>query len=246
MMRYLFLVLFIVFSASIVLANNFEKGVKEYNAGNYETALILFKKEVQSGNHSSGLYNNLGRTYYELDSLGKSIWAYQMALKVEPSNEKTIANLEFLESQISDDVELFEPSLLRWFKGMAFSRAQNFWVYLGIIFSVILSILILLNFKSKKNTVKTFSFYGSWAFGLLLLMSFVLSNYHSNRMSKYNNAVAINTTLDIYSNPTSSASVIASLNEGAVFEITNSTDGFVQIELGEIDGWVRSENIWKY
>ena len=226
--------------------SNFDKGVKEYNSGNFETALILFNQELGEGNNSAGLYNNLGRTYFELDSLGKAVWAYQMALKYDPSNDKTIANLEFLESKIKDDVALYERSLLRWFEGMAFGRNQNFWVYAGVLFSLFLSLLILIKFRTKNNLVRTFSFYGSWFFGVLLSLSIVLSYYHSNRLETMTKGVVVNKKIEIYSNPTSSASSIASLNEGAVFDITNSTDGFIGVELGEIQGWVHADEVWQY
>lgn len=245
MNRVLFIGIFILTSV-FAFGNDFEKGVKEYNAGNYEIALVLFKKEIQKGNHSSGVYSNIGRTYFELDSLGKSVWAYQMGLKVDPSDDQIIADLEFLETQISDDVELYERSLMRWFEGMAFGRSQNFWAYAGIIFSVFLSILILLKFRSQNNLLKTFSFYGAWVFGFLLVLSIFLSYFHTNRLQVENNAVVINKTVEIYSNPTSSASSIASLNEGTVFEIMNSTEGFLEIKLGQVQGWVHSEEVWKY
>ena len=60
----------------------FHKANKEYEIGNYETAIDTYKELIKMDNTSSELYYNLGNSYYKMENWAESIWCYEKSLKL--------------------------------------------------------------------------------------------------------------------------------------------------------------------
>ncbi|MDE5979645.1 MAG: tetratricopeptide repeat protein, partial [Muribaculaceae bacterium] len=73
-----------------------------YSADNFVMAEALYLKALEAGGSSSTLFYNLGNAYYRQGNLGKAIVNYERALKLDPTNADARANLEFVNSKITD------------------------------------------------------------------------------------------------------------------------------------------------
>lgn len=73
-----------------------------YTADNFVLAEALYLKALEVGGSSTTLYYNLGNAYYRQGNLGKAIVNYERALKLDPTNADARANLEFVNSKITD------------------------------------------------------------------------------------------------------------------------------------------------
>jgi len=83
----------------------FSEGVKHYEEGRFEDAIRVFEEIVQEGDVSITLYYNLGNAYYRRGFKGKAIWAYRKALRLDPRDEDSRWNLEFLKRTLVDREE---------------------------------------------------------------------------------------------------------------------------------------------
>lgn len=73
-----------------------------YMADNYELATDLYRQSIDADGTSSVLYYNLGNAYYRMNDLGRAIVYYERALQLDPTNGDARANLEFVNTQITD------------------------------------------------------------------------------------------------------------------------------------------------
>ena len=67
---------------------------KLYQQGQYEPALERYNAVILSGSESADLYYNMGNAAFRANSIGHSILYYEKALKIEPTHEDAIHNLD--------------------------------------------------------------------------------------------------------------------------------------------------------
>ena len=85
-------------------ANAYNLGNSYYQQKQYESAAESFVKAAQNGDknlQAKSLYN-LGNTLYRTGDLEKSIAAYEKALQVDPQDEQTQLNLEFVKKKLQE------------------------------------------------------------------------------------------------------------------------------------------------
>ena len=70
----------------------FEQGKEFYKAEKYIEAINSWTNIVENKQHSTALYFNLGNAHYKLNKIGPSIYYYEKALQLDPSDSdiKTI------------------------------------------------------------------------------------------------------------------------------------------------------------
>ncbi|MCM1028392.1 MAG: tetratricopeptide repeat protein [Pseudoflavonifractor sp.] len=79
-----------------------ERADSAYSADDFDTALSLYRQELNANGASAKLWYNIGNTEYRLGNLGKAIIAYQRSLRLDPTDEDTRANLDFVTAKTLD------------------------------------------------------------------------------------------------------------------------------------------------
>lgn len=74
-----------------------------YMRDDFAEATRLYLQIAETEGTSSDLYYNLGNCYYRQKQPGKAILYYERALRLDPSNEDARANLEFVNTKITDE-----------------------------------------------------------------------------------------------------------------------------------------------
>jgi hypothetical protein len=87
------------------LSIRFHKANEAYLSGNYEEALTLYKKMIDSGFENGYIYYNLGNTFFKSREIGKSIFHYRLAQKYIPRNADLMYNLNFAREHVIDKIE---------------------------------------------------------------------------------------------------------------------------------------------
>lgn len=101
------LILCFLTSLSMVLcpteafAGSYEDACREYDAGNFAKAEVLFASAAKEGPTSANLYYDLGNAAYRSDAknLGFAILSYERALALEPSHPEATQNLKLLQNK---------------------------------------------------------------------------------------------------------------------------------------------------
>jgi tetratricopeptide (TPR) repeat protein len=82
-------------SISFAQTGDFETGNKYYEQGEYQSAVLMYKKVEESGIESASLYYNLGNAYFKSGDLGRAVLYYHRAKRLAPSDPDIASNLEF-------------------------------------------------------------------------------------------------------------------------------------------------------
>ncbi|UKN01309.1 tetratricopeptide repeat protein [Paracrocinitomix mangrovi] len=229
---------------SIGQENVLSEGNELYNSEKYEEAIEAYSKHIANGEYSVELYYNLGNAYYRNGDLGKSIWAYESALKIDPDHEDANFNLEFANAQTIDKLDTQRHGLGHWVQGLAFSDKINFWAIISIICSILLSLALTVFVKSRLRKYRNFSLLSTSILLIGLIVSIVGASYHKNLITSKSQGVVITEQVDVLVSPQEGAKTSYKLSEGAKVSIVSDSDDWVQINLNDNKGWIQKKDIW--
>lgn len=96
-------------------------GNAAYEAGDFETAVSLYREMESMGVENGHLHYNLGNAYLRAGELGRAIASYRRSLRLLPRDEDALANLAFARRSARDEIDPPEP--------LALARTLLFWHY---------------------------------------------------------------------------------------------------------------------
>jgi hypothetical protein len=218
--------------------SSFVQGNTAYADGDYEAAVVAYSKIVASEKMSSSLYYNLGNSDYKLGDLGHSIWAYERALKINPSHKNAQLNLEFVNGKTYDKLELENTGITYWLKFFLFRFGINFWAYISLGLSVIFSIVLFLFFTSKSQKVKNTSLTLSFAtlFGLVAVV--IISYFNHKNVVDRSNGVIISEFVEVRNAPSETAPSSFKLHEGTKVDLLRSNETWHEVGVNGNIGWI--------
>ncbi len=116
MSKLLKILLLIFFSSNVDDADFkdsiFIQAYKFYDQENYPAATQEYLRLIEAGIKNHKLYYNLANTYFRNKELGKSILYYKKALKLNPEDEDTRTNLNFVRLFALDKIPKPKKTLL--------------------------------------------------------------------------------------------------------------------------------------
>ena len=172
----LFVMLFISVGFGQDNDQTFQNGNTAYNAGQFEKALLLYKKILESGEHSAALYFNIGNCYYRLNNVAESIFFFEKAKQLNPFDEDISINSAFAQNMSIDAVELLPKSQVTKFKEGLFELFnQEGWSVVLILLSWLLVIFWVLYLKNKTPLSKRIFFVSTLLTALFLAGSVSIS-----------------------------------------------------------------------
>jgi len=83
----------------------YQEGNRQYQEGDFESALASYLRLVEAGFESGEVYYNIGNTYFKLSDLAHSILYYERARRLLPGDGDIQANLDLARSLTVDDIE---------------------------------------------------------------------------------------------------------------------------------------------
>ncbi len=244
-MKYLITYLFIAFSIIGITQNSdFEQGNSYHINGQYEEAISEYNSAIDQGFLSSDLFYNLGNSYYRNNQLGEGVWAYEKALKLEPGNTNAKENLDFLVAQTEDKIDNSKPGIGTWIKKQLFGFGVNFWAYASIFTSGLLSLSMLMFFKSQKRRQRNIGMLVGAFSALILIIAIISANMHKTTLSNTDFGIIISEKVEVKISPLEKAEKSFALSEGTKVSLIDKKDNWIQIELNGNSGWVQKDNIW--
>jgi hypothetical protein len=109
-MKYILLFNVLLFASMFSFANrDLEiKAEKAYEVKNYKEAILAYETILKEGLTSYKLYYNLGNAYFKNNELGKAIYNYELANKLQPNNKDVKTNLKIANEQFSRFEKLYK------------------------------------------------------------------------------------------------------------------------------------------
>lgn len=196
-----------------------------YSADNFVLAEALYLKAMETGGSSTTLFYNLGNAYYRQGNLGKAIVNYERALKLDPTNADARANLDFVNSKITDkqiDSGSYMYSL--WEKTVCVFKADTWAIIALILFAVFLGSVATYVFSSSVS-VKKASFFGGLVVLVLTVSSVTMSFAAASRAVSDSHAIILPPSSQLSTSPREARSQSEQaflLHEGTKVEIIDS------------------------
>lgn len=221
-------------------------GDSAYSKGDYNKAIEVYESIIADKGSSLQLYYNLGNAYFRSNMLGKSILNFERALRIDPTDEDTKANLEFAQSRMKDEIpEQYEIFFVSWFKAIVNMCSITTWSVTGIVAFIVLLLALLIILFNKNAGRRKFSV----AVTLVSLFVTIFANisaYNLNcTMQDDSHAIVMKEETSLKSTPNNSGTVLIKVHEGRKVKIADDNINEwkkIELEDGTV-GWVPSSVI---
>jgi len=247
MKKKLSLILGILFISNTFAQENLAQIAENFYAErDYENAALTYEKLLEQG-ESADLYYNYANALFKIDELGKAILYYERALKINPLHADAKANLDFVNTKITDKIEQHHPFFLTaWFSALGKMLTTNQWAYLSIgLFLVAVVLALLFLFSSHRWLRKICFFKGIF---VLLLSFFSLIYAFSQKKYIENNpyAIILSGSVSVKNSPSISGTELFVLHEGTKIEVISKHQNWAQIRFdNDKIGWVIDDTFEK-
>lgn len=247
MKKIIVLVLFFMFNILVAQTADelFVKANNLYKQGKYLAAIELYEQLETNENVSSELYYNLANAYYKLRKVAPTIYNYEKALQLDPSNKDAQNNLIIAKRLTLDRIEDLPLTFLqRINKNLLQKFTYDTWAVLVIMFSFLASSLFIVYYFSYTPSKKRVFFIASILSFILLIITFNIT-YFQYKQSKNNiQAIVFAQEVSVKSEPINETNELFILHEGTKVNIIDTVDNWHKIKLSNgKTGWIISKTI---
>lgn len=245
-MRQIALIIIFLTLTKVSLANDVLKKADEaYDSKKYTVAIDNYEALIKDGFQSPQLFYNLGNAYYRNNDLGKAIYNYELARKLEPNDEDIKVNLAKVCAKTIDKIDSKENFFISAVKTNVLSSfSTKSWAWLSIITCFFTCAFLFLFISMKQKVIKRTSF----LLALVFAFSFCLFYFfgYSSLKAKYNNKFAIILVKEskIFNEPTLTATSKFILHEGTKIRLVENSGDWALIKLDNgNEGWIKKIEI---
>ena len=220
--------------------NLFVEANRFYAEGNYETALNSYLKIVKSGIYSSGIFYNIGNSYFRLGETGYAILYYEKAGMLSPRDSDIQENLRYARNKILDRIDVKKGINLR--ELLVFPKYINLfesWVF--FLFSyLLLWIFISLRLYLRGRVIDAFLVIASLIF--VFSSAAFYSVYSDEKLNT--KAVIIETETEVKSGNDLKSTTLFKLHEGSTVNVLSENGNWIKIELADgKKGWLPNADL---
>ncbi len=252
------LVIILVFSSLITVAQNnsetsaispellFQQANQAYQEGDFAQALTQYKTILNAGKTSCELHYNIANTYFRLDSLGKAILHYEKAIKINPSHQKAIENLDFSNDFITQKAGIW-PDLFynKWLRSIVGLLSAWMWFLFAVIFVWLALFFGKKYVEAAAEKQQKLGFYSAISC-LVLSVLFIIFGF-SRYIWQADDSYAIVTTelLQVKNGPADNSKDMFKISEGNKLQIVEVTpEGWCKIQLPDgQQGWMHQRDL---
>ena len=223
----------------------FENANSAYNAGQYENAVMLYKEILESGQHSAELYFNLANSYYRLNQVGESIFYFEKAKQLNPTDDDINVNSNFAQNMAIDAVEVLPKSQITQLREKTIDLfSQDAWAYFIILLAWFLVFFWGLYLWNKVPVIKRTFFIFSLVLGLLLMGSLSIAVIKSSKTADTTYGILFNKKIEVWAEPNSRAEVLFLLHQGTKVQMLDQLQDWRKIRIANgSEGWIKNGRV---
>ena len=240
-------ILFLSFTGFTQNEDLFEQGNDAYQSGDYQDAINYYKEILDNGEASAELYYNLGNAHYKLNHGAPSIYYFEKALQLDPTNEDIKNNIEFARNMAIDDIEeVEETGMNQWVNGLISTFSYSTWAIIAIIFSILFVALFLLYYFTYTPLYKRLLFSGAMLFVVLSVLSVIFAFQQQSYIQDNQYAIIFGEEVEVRDEPNLRGDASFELHEGTKAKVLEDYQEWARIELANgAQGWVKNSTIRK-
>lgn len=246
-MKQIFLFLLIVAGFAVKAQDTelLKKAEQAYDSKKYKEAIASYEELVGEGYRSWELYFNLGNSYYRNNELGKAIYNYELARKLNPDDEDIRINLGIASAKTIDKIDSKENFFINAVKTNILSTfTTTTWAWFTIIALFLAALCFFLFVSSGILLLRRIAFTLSCFLFFVFLLSWFFG--YSALRSKVENKFAIVTAREvrIMNEPTATATMKFNLHEGTKIRVVENNGDWLLIKLDNgNEGWVKMSDV---
>lgn len=225
-----------------------------YNDLAYSRALELYKQAADSAGASTHLYYNIGNTYYRLGDLGRAVLWYERALQLDPSNKDARANLEFVNTRITDRPVDDRSLVTRIYDNVTNSAHPDTWAWVTFGLFALTVAAFVGYLMTRQVMVRKTCFFGGAALLVLTILSLSVALTGSSRASNHNRGIITVPSAQLSTAPRAAVDANSQaflLHEGTKVEIVDSVmpsqpgtgEAWYEVKIGNARAWINARDI---
>lgn len=244
-MRTILCIIVLLITQSFFAQSAFEKGNNLYQKGKYHEAIAAYESILKNHQQSSELYFNIGNCYYKLNKVALTIYNYEKALVLCPTNTDAINNLKFAQKKTIDEIKVVpKVGFSRLIHDFTSKYHYNAWAWIAICFSFLFLAAFVGYYFSQMTIYKRLFFFGMFLFLLLLIVSVSSAIFEKNQFLSERPAVVFAEVAEVRGEPQKGSSSVFVLHEGTKVYVIEEASNWRKIQLTDgTEGWIESTAI---
>ncbi len=224
--------------------NLFDKATEHYNKGEYTKALEQYQQILDNGQHSAGLYFNMGNCHYKLNAIGPSIYYYEKALLLKPNDREILNNLSYAQNMRLDAIEeIPKPDLARLYDTLVNLFSFDGWAYMAVSLVILFVLGYLSYFFLRIANQKRFAFISSMFFLIAGVVCVLMAYLQYQEFKNDNPAIIYTQEVKISSEPNDQSEIVFVLHEGTKVNVLDQLDNWSKVKISDGQtGWLKSNN----
>ncbi|WP_299216755.1 tetratricopeptide repeat protein [uncultured Dokdonia sp.] len=223
----------------------FEAGNEHYAQGRFQEAVDAYKRILDQKVESAALYFNLANAHYKLNNVAPTVYYYEKALQLAPSDPDIRNNAAFAENMKIDAIEpLPKNTLQEWINSVVRLFTIDGWAKIAIVCMILFVLSFLIYYFSYNTTKKRLFFISSIAVLILGIISVSFAYTAFAKAGKDNPAIVFTPEVEVKSEPNLSSTLAFTLHEGTKVFVLEEVNEWNRIKL--IDGktgWIPKNDI---
>lgn len=235
-----------LFTTMLVKPNDLlKKAEAAYDSKNYKKAIECYELLVKEGYNSDKLHYNLGNAYYRNNQLGKAIYNYELAKKINPQEKDVLNNLTIAYSKTVDKIETKENFFVSAVKSsLLCSCSTNTWAWLSILALCLTLVFLYCFIAGTSVSFKRISFFTALVFliGFCITYSFGFSALKDKQQTNF--AIITAPQTKVFIEPTAASTSKFGLHEGTRVRLLELNADWVLIKLENgNEGWLKASDV---
>lgn len=222
-----------------------KKAETAYEKREYKKAIETYEQLIKEGYFSYKLYYNLGNAYYRNHQLGKAIYNYERAKKLNHDDEDVKNNLALAYTKTIDKIEVKENFFISAVKTNVLSSfTTTAWAWLSIGACALFFLFLYLFIAGRTVVLKRISFFAALVLLVGFFVVYFLGKSAKNAKEQNNFAIITATETKVYNEPTPTSTSKFGLHEGTRVRIVELNADWILIKLENgNEGWLRLSDV---
>jgi len=243
---------FLLLAVSVFGNTNSEKILLDsannaYIRKDYKKALSFYQDILKTGMESTGIYYNIGNSYFRLNQITNAIYYYEKALTLAPNDKDIKYNLNIAKQYTTDKIKKIPPFFLkRYYQILISLFSVNQWANISLISFIAVLAFILLFLFIRNIPLKKLFFWLGIILLIISISSLIFSFSQKKKLTAHRSAIVFSPTVNIKSSPNEQGTDLMIIHEGIKVTITDSLQDWYNVVLPDgNEGWLKKDDIKK-
>jgi tetratricopeptide (TPR) repeat protein len=222
-----------------------DSAVSAYNKKEYKKAINYYEIILKEGITSSSLHYNLANAYFKDNQLGKAIYNYELAKKLNPTDGDITNNLRIANSKVVDKIDSKENFFANTIKTGLYSLfSTTGWAYVTIVCLLLAAIFFILFSITDNVVLKRVGFWSGGLFVIGFVFSIVVGYAALRELHKNTQAIIISQEVAVMPEPSATAKTKFNLHEGTKVNVLSVNGDYTAIQLANgNEGFIATKDL---